>query len=147
MIEIRPLADEDFQSWLPLWKGYQTFYKVEIAEAVTRQTWQRLNDPDEPMGGALALVGGLAAGLVHFIMHRSCWTTGDYCYPQDLFVDPAFRKQGLGIKLIEHVFEVAERAACSRVYWLTQSSNATAMELYDKLAQRTDFVQYRKLLP
>ncbi|HEY9359996.1 MAG TPA: GNAT family N-acetyltransferase, partial [Xanthobacteraceae bacterium] len=32
-----------------------------------------------------------------------------------------------------------------RVYWLTQESNAVARALYDKLAERSGFIQYRKL--
>ena len=36
-------------------------------------------------------------------------------------------------------------ADASRVYWLTHESNAQAMLLYDKIADRTGFVQYRKM--
>ncbi|HTG41511.1 MAG TPA: GNAT family N-acetyltransferase, partial [Methylomirabilota bacterium] len=31
----------------------------------------------------------------------------------------------------------------SRVYWLTQETNATARALYDTLADRPGFIQYR----
>ena len=34
---------------------------------------------------------------------------------------------------------------CSRVWWLTHETNADAMKLYDKVADRSGFVQYRKL--
>jgi len=33
------------------------------------------------------------------------------------------------------------------VYWVTNADNRTARYLYDKLAQQTDVVQYRKNLP
>jgi len=85
-------------------------------------------------------------GLVHHIRHRSCWTTGDYCYLQDLFVSPALRGSGIGRKLIEHVYAEASRAGCARVYWLTHETNATAIRLYDRVAERSGFVQYRKNL-
>jgi len=40
------------------------------------------------------------------------------------------------------------REGCARVYWLTHETNATAMRLYDRVADRSGFVQYRKnLLP
>jgi hypothetical protein len=32
------------------------------------------------------------------------------------------------------------------VYWLTHESNATAMKLYDQMAQLSGFVVYRKQL-
>jgi ribosomal protein S18 acetylase RimI-like enzyme len=48
--------------------------------------------------------------------------------------------------LIEHVYAEARKAGCSRVYWLTHETNATAMALYDRIAERSGFVQYRKIL-
>ena len=95
---------------------------------------------------ALAHIDGRAVGMVHWILHRSCWTTGDYCYLQDLFVDPALRGGGVGRKLIEHVYAEAGRAGCSRVWWLTHETNTQAMLLYDRIADRSGFVQYRKAL-
>jgi GNAT superfamily N-acetyltransferase len=109
-------------------------------------TWARLLDPTEPVAGALAWSGREAVGLVHHIRHRSCWTISDYCYLQDLFVVPERRGLGIGRKLIEHVYAEAQREGCARVYWLTQETNATAMRLYDGVAQRSGFVQYRKHL-
>ena len=36
-------------------------------------------------------------------------------------------------------------AGASRLYWLTKEDNRTARALYDKLAERSGFIQYRKL--
>jgi GNAT superfamily N-acetyltransferase len=144
-IVVRPLAAEHRASWYPLWRGYQAFYKVDILESVSNVTWKRLLDPGEPMGGALAWQGASAIGLVHHIRHRSCWTSGDYCYLQDLFVDPTVRGAGIGRRLIEYVYESAKRNGCSRVYWLTHEANVDAMKLYDRIADRSGFVQYRHI--
>jgi hypothetical protein len=43
------------------------------------------------------------------------------------------------------VYSRAREQGASRVYWLTQEGNATARALYDKLAERSGFIQYRKL--
>jgi GNAT superfamily N-acetyltransferase len=144
-VTIRPLQRDDHAAWLPLWRGYQAFYEADIPAGVTALTFERLLDPAEPMAGALAWDGADAVGLVHRIRHRSCWTAGAYCYLQDLFVSPRARGGGVGSKLIEHVYEAARREGCSRVHWLTQESNATARLLYDSLAERSGFIQYRKL--
>jgi hypothetical protein len=93
-VTIRPLSPGDHAAWLPLWRGYQSFYKVDIPAEVSDVTWRRLNDPAEPMAGALAWSDATAVGLVHHIRHRSCWTTGDYCYLQDLYVAPELRGVG-----------------------------------------------------
>ncbi|HMN73843.1 MAG TPA: GNAT family N-acetyltransferase [Rhodoblastus sp.] len=144
MTRIVALTTNDFDEWLPLWRGYQTFYDVDIPEATTRVTFARLTGGQEPMGAFLARDdAGRAIGMVHWIMHRSCWTTGDYCYLQDLFVAPDIRG-GVGRKLIEAVYEVAQNHGCSRVHWLTQFSNERAMILYDKIATKSGFLQYVK---
>ena len=143
-IEIRAVQSPDFDIWLPLWKGYQRFYEVDIPEAVTLQTWARFLDPAEPMDAALAIAGEQALGLVHLIYHRSTWTTGNYCYLQDLFVADNARDRGVGRALIEHVFVHARRNGAARVHWLTHESNDNAMQLYDRIVDRSGFVQYRR---
>jgi GNAT superfamily N-acetyltransferase len=141
------LRAEDHAAWLPLWRGYQSFYEADIPPDVSWCTWARLLDPAEPIAGALAWNGATAVGLVHHIRHRSCWTIGDYCYLQDLFVSPECRGAGVGAKLIKYVYAEAAGQGCSRVYWLTHETNALAMRLYDRVAERSGFVQYRHKLP
>ena len=145
MTRIVALTEQDFEEWLPLWRGYQIFYKADIDEETTRTTFARLTGGAEPMGAFLARDdAGRAIGVVHWIMHRSCWTTGDYCYLQDLFVAPDIRGGGVGAKLIEAVYDVAQKHGCSRVHWLTQFTNERAMILYDKVATKSGFLQYVK---
>jgi GNAT superfamily N-acetyltransferase len=54
---------------------------------------------------------------------------------------------GVGSKLIEHVYAEAAREGCSRAYWLTHETNAAAMQLYGRVAERSGFIQYRRALP
>jgi len=145
-VEIKAIEKDDFDSWLPLWKGYQQFYEVDIAESVTLKTWARFLDPNEPMHAALAMMGEHAFGLVHSVYHRSTWTTADYCYLQDLFVAADARGGGIGRALIEHVYAQAKHRGAARVHWLTHQTNSTGMRLYDSVGDRSGFVQYRRLL-
>lgn len=144
-LSIRAITAADHAAWLPLWQGYQRFYKAVISDETSAVTWQRFLDGAEPMNAALAWQGDTAVGLVHFIYHRSTWTVGHYCYLQDLYVDEAIRGGGIGRQLIEHVYQQANAAGASRVHWLTHETNTDAMHLYDKVADRSGFVQYRKL--
>lgn len=145
-VEIRLFSSQDKQAWLELWHAYQVFYQTSIAEDISDTNWERLLDDKEPMHGAFAWLNGEAVGLVHYIHHRSTWAKGDYCYLQDLYVKPDIRGKGLGRALIEHVYKAAETDGCSRVYWLTHETNADAMVLYDRIADKSGFIQYRKLL-
>jgi GNAT superfamily N-acetyltransferase len=144
-IVIRPLRPDERSGWEPLWTAYLDFYRTSVAREVYDATWARLQDPGEPMALLGGHVDGRLCGIVHYIFHRSCWTVGDYCYLQDLFVAAQARGRGLGRALIEAVYREAKEAGASRVYWLTHESNATARALYDTLADRPGFIQYRKL--
>jgi GNAT superfamily N-acetyltransferase len=143
---IRPLHPDERAAWEPLWQGYIAFYEASVPAEVTDATWARLHDEAEPIHGLVAERDGHLLGIVHYIFHRSTWTIGDYCYLQDLFTAPSARGQGVGRALIEAVYEKAGAAGASRVYWLTQESNETARALYDKVATRTGFIQYRRLI-
>ena len=144
-VAIGPVPADERADWEPLWKGYQAFYKVVISYETTTVTWARLHDPTEPMHVLGAYVDGKLRGIVHYLFHRSCWTIGDACYLQALFVAEDARNLGLGRALIEAVEERARAAGASRVYWLTHETNTGARALYDKLAERPGFIQYRML--
>jgi len=144
-VVIRPVREDERAAWEPLWAGYLTFYKATIPVATTDVTWKRFHDEAEPMYLLGAYVDGKLTGIVHYLFHRSTWTVGNYCYLQDLFVNADARGHGVGRKLIEAVYEKAKAAGASRVHWLTQFENARAQILYDEVADRSGFMQYRKI--
>jgi GNAT superfamily N-acetyltransferase len=113
---------------------------------VTLETWARFFDAAEPVYAAIAMTGDYPVGFVHSIYHRSTWAVEDYCYLQDLFVSPDARGGGVGRALIEHVYQDAKHRGASRLYWLTHETNYAARMLYDKVADRPGFIQYRMLI-
>lgn len=145
-VTVRKIEPRDHAAWLPVWKGYQVFYKTDIPEAVTALTWERLFDGVVPMHGLVAELDGRVVGIVHYIFHYSTWTRGPYVYLQDLFTEDGLRGKGVGSALVNAVYDAARQAGAARVYWLTHETNVTAISLYDKLADRSGFIQYRKLL-
>lgn len=145
-VQIRPVTAADHAAWLPLWQAYQRFYETRIDEAVSAVTWQRMLDTSEPTNAALAWVDGKAVGMVHWIYHRSNWTVENACYLQDLYVDANQRGKGVGRQLIELVYDTARQAGCTKVHWLTHETNATGISLYEQVAERPGFIQFRKAL-
>lgn len=147
---VRDIAASDFDAWKPLWDGYNAFYgrsaETALPEAITRSTWARFFDADEPVHALVAERDGQLLGLAHYLFHRSTTSVGNSCYLQDLFTVEAARGMGVGRALIDAVYERARQAGAPRVYWQTHETNATAMQLYDKVADKSGFVVYRKLL-
>jgi GNAT superfamily N-acetyltransferase len=147
---IRPIEPADYEQWLPLWDGYNEFYGRSGATAlpleITQTTWARFFDPDEPVNALVAESDGKLVGLTHYIYHRSTTAIGLNCYLQDLFTNEAARGKGVGRALINGVYERAKLAGSPRVYWQTHETNIAAMKLYDKIAERSGFLVYRKLI-
>jgi GNAT superfamily N-acetyltransferase len=145
---IRFVAREDFSRWLPLWQGYNKFYgrfgATALPDEITRTTWARFFDAYEPVHAMVAEHEGELLGLVHYLFHRTTLSIAPTCYLHDLFTVESARGKGIGRKLIEAVYEQAKLAGAARVYWLTHETNSTAMQLYDKIADRSGFVVYRK---
>lgn len=147
---IRPVAQKDFARWERLWEGYNSFYgragETALPREITEMTWARFFDAYEPVHALVAERDGQLLGLVHYIFHRSTTMIGPVCYLQDLFTAEAARGEGIGRALIESVYERAKEAGSQRVYWQTHETNLTAMKLYDRVAERSGFIVYRKQL-
>ena len=145
-IAIRPVGEDEREAWNPLWAGYLAFYKSTLPREISDLAWQRFHDPDEQIFALGGYVDGELMGIAHYLFHRSTWALHRYCYLEDLYVAEGARGLGLGRALIEAVYAKAQAANASRVYWLTQSDNAQARILYDKVADNLGFIQYRKVL-
>ncbi len=139
---IRAANHEDHAQWLPLWEGYNTFYRRTIEPEVTAMSWERFLDAVEPMHCLVAARGGRLVGFTHYLFHRSTSAIASSCYLQDLFTSVDERGKGVGRALIEEVFAAATAAGSARVYWQTHETNTTAMRLYDQVAEKSGFLVY-----
>jgi GNAT superfamily N-acetyltransferase len=146
-ILIRPVAQDDWTAWKPLWDGYNAFYgrvgPTALPEEISRATWSRFFDGYEPVRALVAEDEGRLVGLAHFLFHRSTIQIGPTCYLQDLFTAPEARGLGIGRALIRAVAERARVGGAQRLYWQTHETNAKAMRLYDQVAEKSGFVVYR----
>jgi GNAT superfamily N-acetyltransferase len=144
-IVIRPLAAADREKWLELWRGYQRFYEADLSADEDRLFAALV----APAGdGPFALVAedgeGRLVGLTHFLFHATTWSAKKRCYLNDLFTAAQARGQGVGEKLIEAVCDASRKSGIEDVYWLTQTFNATARRLYDRVASETPFIKYSR---
>lgn len=149
-LTIRAITRQDYDRWLPLWDGYNAFYGRSGATAlpadVTAATWSRFFDAYEPVHALVAESGGTLLGLAHYLFHRTTTAIAPLCYLNDLFTADAARGKGVGRALIEAVYDEARRAGSPRVYWQTHETNTVAQALYDKVAERSGFIVYRKTM-
>ena len=145
-ITVRPLNESDFPDWSPLWDGYNAFYgkvnETALDPKITKATWQRFFDQNEPVFALVAEFEGKIVGFTHYLYHRSTSRLDLVTYLQDLFTEPSMRGKGVGRALINAVYAQAKQANHSRVYWQTHETNAAGRLLYDKVAKHAGFLIY-----
>ena len=148
-LTIRAVTRQDYDQWHQLFDGYNAFYgrsgPTALAPEIVSMTWQRFFDAYEPVHALVADNDGTLLGLTHYLYHRSTTAIEPSCYLQDLFTAEAARGKGVASALIHGVYERAKAAGASRVYWQTHETNRTAQSLYDKVAERSGFIVYRKI--
>jgi GNAT superfamily N-acetyltransferase len=140
---IHDLDEGHWEQWQPLWEGYLEFYRAELPEKTTRNTFARLVGNDGAMFGLLALnEQGEGIGLTHCILHPTTWSDAPSCYLEDLFVAPPARGSDLGQALLVQAKQASTQRGADRLYWHTQSYNGRARSLYDLVARPTSFIVY-----
>jgi len=146
---VRQVQPEDNAAWQVLWDGYNAFYgrtdDSRLPSEVTRTTWSRFFDAEEPVHALVAERAGAVVGIGHYLFHRSTTSISPVCYLQDLFTAESARGMGVARAIIAAIYERAKASGASRVYWLTHETNVTAMRLYDQVAEKPGFVMYRHL--
>ncbi|MGU3438141.1 GNAT family N-acetyltransferase [Actinomycetes bacterium M1A6_2h] len=134
-------ADDELR-WRALWSGYNDFYREQVSEGATAATWQKILEPGSPVTGRVALLEDNIVGFSVSVVHHSSWSVAQVCYLEDLFVDPAARRIGVGRKLVNDLIDAARAQNCSGVYWHTKENNP-ARQLYDEFVKADEFVRYR----
>ena len=137
---IGKLDDADRADWEVLFRGYIDFYKRTLPQAMYDRAWNEFRQ-DTRMHALGAKLDGRLVGITHFLIHANT-SAPDVCYLQDLFTAADVRGKGVARALIEAVADWARQRNCSRLYWQTHESNATARLLYDKVAVNRGFIRY-----
>jgi GNAT superfamily N-acetyltransferase len=140
---VRAIERTDHAQWEPLWRAYLVFYRAQWSDEVAEATFARIFDPLEPVHALVAERHDELIGFTDYLFQRSTWFINSQCYLQDLYVGEGVRGGGVGRALIAAVAAAANEAGAARVYWNTHETNAVARRLYDAVAERTGFIQYR----
>ena len=143
MNAIQKLNQNHQPAWRELFRGYVEFYEANISEEQYELTWKRLLDDQYNLYGLVAVDDEKVCGIVHYSFQTSTWAPNNYCYLEDLFVDPLARGRGTGRALIDAVKDIAVKSGSSRLYWNTDQTNETARKLYDSYVSESGKVQYR----
>lgn len=132
------LQPSDYDDWLPLWLDNMEHL---VDADVTAETWRRICDPNHAVKG-LAYRADSAApitGICHYVLHPTTGSIKPVCYMQDVFVDPAARRQGIARTLITTLAQMGKTQGWARIYWLAERKNDAAQRLYQSIGIKLDF--------
>ena len=133
---VNSITPEDYDAWIKLWDANNLGQKNDD---VTTMTWHRLLNAASPVSGFLARLDGKVVGLVHYILHAVTEHIEPVAYMEDLYVDPSYRRRGIGKALVEAVAAKGKNEGWARLYWLAEEKNVEAQALYLKMGVQLDF--------
>jgi GNAT superfamily N-acetyltransferase len=81
----------------------------------------------------LAEYGGEIAGFALFFYNYSTFLTKPGLYLEDLFVLPAYRRQGIGKAILTYLARLSVERGCGRLEWSVLDWNEPAIAFYQSL--------------
>lgn len=132
---IRKATEDDFESILGLIKELAIFENA--VEQVTNTVEQMKAEQDLFSCFVVEQEDGKIIGMALYYFVYYTWV-GKSLYLDDLYVQQAYRGQGIGSKLLNKLFEVAQQQNCQRVRWQVLDWNKPAIALYKKSGATID---------
>jgi GNAT superfamily N-acetyltransferase len=116
--------------------------KVVTDEALLRES---LFGKDPKAEVVIASVGDEPAGFAVFFHNFSTFAGRPGIYLEDLFVEPKFRRKGIGKALLAHLAKLTKERNCARLEWAVLDWNTPAIKFYKRLGADAmdDWTVYR----
>ncbi len=127
-IIIRDAVDQDYPTIIAALKEFAVFQKTS-PDKVTN-TAELMKEEQQYFKCFVAETeDGTFAGMATCFFAYYTWS-GKSLYLDDLYVKEPFRKQKLGKRLLDKVFEFAKAENCKRIHWLVSNWNTNAIDFY-----------------
>jgi len=134
---IEPATERDVPVVLRLIQGIAEYEKLSHEVLATEARLRAsLFGPRPAAEAVIAYADAEPVGFAIFFHNFSTFLGQRGLYLEDLFVQPEWRKQGLGRRLMAHVAKVAVERGCGRMEWAVLDWNAPAIRFYQSLGAR-----------
>jgi GNAT superfamily N-acetyltransferase len=131
---INQITGDEVSGLLELIRELARFEKLEHeVEATIESLTESLFGPKPVAGALIGRVDGEMAGYALYFFTFSSFIGRAGIWLEDLYVRPAFRRQGLGREMIEAVARIGAERNCGRFEWTALNWNKNALEFYRKL--------------
>ena len=132
---IRPAREQDIPAIFSLIHALGEYEKapagaISVTEDLLRESLFGSSPAAEIL---LAFVGNDVAGFAMFFQNYSSWRGRIGIYLEDLFVQPEWRRHGVGKALLLELARIALERGCARMDWMVLDWNEPAIEFYRSL--------------
>lgn len=142
---VREITDQDYEG---LMKLYMQLHDNPFAEkdcAITK-LWNRiLNDRDHHIIVAEE-DGKIVSSCVCVIIPNLTHGQQPYAFVENVITDEAYRKRGLGTKVLNYAREIAIKENCYKLMLLTGSKSESTLKFYEQAGynrnDKTAFIQW-----
>jgi GNAT superfamily N-acetyltransferase len=136
-VDIRPAQPRDVPVILGLIRALAEYERLLDQVSATEAALHESLFGARPYAEALlAWRGDEAAGFALYFHNYSTFLAKPGIYLEDLFVQPAYRKHGIGKALLAEVARIAVARGCGRLEWAVLDWNAPAIAFYESLGAR-----------
>ena len=118
-----------------------------VTPAPAEELARHLSGPRPDIEGVIAERQGEAVGMVLFFPWLSTWRGRLNLYIQDLYVDPAERRSGLGRRLLAAAAREGKARGCKGLLLAVEVSNMDAARFYARLGFQRIEEERQWLLP
>jgi len=133
-VVIRPATLEDISTLMALIKALAEYEKLSHEVTGTVEDLTQFLFGERPYAEAvIAEINGAAAGMALFFYNFSTFLMRPSLYLEDLFVLPAYRRQGVGRALLVYLGKLALDKGCGRFEWSVLDWNTPAIEFYQRM--------------
>jgi GNAT superfamily N-acetyltransferase len=131
---VRPASARDAADVLRLVRELAEYERAPHEVVATEADFLRDGFGPEPLFHVLvAERDERVVGFALYFFAYSTWQGRPVLYLEDLFVEPAHRKHGVGLSLMRALADVAVQRGCTRFCWQVLDWNAPAIAFYEKL--------------
>lgn len=143
-ITTRFATEADRPAWDHMFLAYATFGKTEQTEEMRARVWGWIMSPTAQTRCIVAETqAGELVGFTHFRSYERPLPATVGAYIDDMFVDSMARGQGVVDLMIKAVGAFAESQGWDVVRWMTREGNYRARAVYDRHAEKTDWITYQ----
>jgi GNAT superfamily N-acetyltransferase len=133
---IEPATERDVPLLLGMIKGLAEYERLAHAVKVTEPTLRDSMFLKRAAEAVIGYVDDQPAGFALYFQTFSTFLGLPGMYLEDIFVEPKWRRQGLGKALLVHLARLAVERGYGRVEWSVLRWNASAISFYQKLGAR-----------